>query len=34
VQAIAQEFFTTEQIALGMLGRIGDLRLTREDLVC
>jgi predicted Zn-dependent peptidase len=34
VQAIAQEFFTTEQIAVGLLGRLGDISLTREDVVC
>ncbi|HEX4773603.1 MAG TPA: pitrilysin family protein [Bryobacteraceae bacterium] len=34
VQAIAREFFNTEQIAVGMLGRIGDISLGREDLVC
>jgi predicted Zn-dependent peptidase len=34
VQRIAQEFFSTDAIALAMLGRIGDLEITREDLVC
>ncbi|MBV9265647.1 MAG: insulinase family protein [Acidobacteriaceae bacterium] len=34
VQAIAQEFFKTENIALAMLGRIGDMQITRDDLVC
>jgi predicted Zn-dependent peptidase len=34
VQAIAQEFFATENIALAMLGRLGDIDVTREDLVC
>ena len=34
VQAIAREFFSTEQIAIGMLGRIGDISIEREDLVC
>jgi predicted Zn-dependent peptidase len=34
VQAIAQEFFTTENIALAMLGRLGDIDVSREDLVC
>ncbi len=34
VQAIAQEFFSTENIALAMLGRLGDIEVTREDLVC
>ena len=34
VQAIAREFFNTEQIAIGMLGRIADVNISREDLVC
>ena len=34
VQKIAQEFFRTEDIALAMLGRLGDLAITRDDLVC
>ena len=34
VQMIAQQFFRTEDIALAMLGRLGDLALTRDDLVC
>lgn len=34
VQKIAQEFFHTENIALAMLGKLGDLKVTREDLVC
>lgn len=34
VQAIAGEFFNTDQIAVGMLGRLGDMKLEREDLVC
>jgi predicted Zn-dependent peptidase len=34
VQMIAQEFFTTENIALAMLGRIGGIELTRDDLAC
>ena len=34
VQTIAEEFFTTENMALAMLGRIGGVELTREDLVC
>lgn len=34
VQNIAQEFFTTENIALAMLGRIGGIEFTRDDLVC
>jgi predicted Zn-dependent peptidase len=32
VQRIAQEFFQPESIALAMLGRLGDIKLTREDL--
>jgi predicted Zn-dependent peptidase len=34
VQRIAQQFFTTDTIALAMLGRLGDLKITREDLAC
>jgi predicted Zn-dependent peptidase len=34
VQAIAQAFFRTEDIALAMLGKLGDIAVTREDLVC
>jgi len=34
VQMIAQKFFTTDTIALAMLGRLGDLKVTREDLTC
>ncbi len=34
VQAIAQEFFKPENIALAVLGRIGDMQVEREDLVC
>ncbi len=34
VQMIAQEFFRTEDIALAMLGRLGDLQITRDDLTC
>jgi predicted Zn-dependent peptidase len=34
VQSIAKQFFTTDQIAVGILGRIGDITVTREDLVC
>jgi predicted Zn-dependent peptidase len=34
VQMIAQEFFTTDNIALAMLGRMGGLELTRDDLAC
>jgi predicted Zn-dependent peptidase len=34
VQGIAQEFFTRENIALAMLGRIGDMKVDREGLGC
>lgn len=34
VQAIAHQFFTTENIALAMLGRVKSMDITREDLVC
>ncbi len=34
VQAIADEFFGPDNIALAMLGRLSDVRVTREDLVC
>ncbi len=34
VQMIAQEFFRPDDIALAMLGRLGDLEITRDDLVC
>jgi len=34
VQQIAREFFRSESIALAMLGRLGDVKLTREDLAC
>lgn len=34
VQKIAQEFFHNEKIALAMLGRLGDLEITRDDLAC
>jgi predicted Zn-dependent peptidase len=34
VQAIADEFFQSENIALAMLGRLSDVKVTREDLVC
>ncbi len=34
VQSIAQEFFKPEDIAIAMLGRLNDVRVTREDLVC
>jgi predicted Zn-dependent peptidase len=34
VQLIAQEFFGSDNIALAMLGRLGDLEVTREELAC
>jgi predicted Zn-dependent peptidase len=34
VQNIAQEFFSTENIALAMLGRLGAIEFTRDDLIC
>ena len=34
VQAIAAEFFQPENIAVAMLGRLNDISVTREDLVC
>jgi len=34
VQAIAEEFFCGDNIALAMLGRIGGVEVQREDLVC
>ncbi len=34
VQMIAQEFFETENIALAILGRLGDTQIAREDLIC
>ncbi len=34
VQSIAREFFQPESIALTMLGRLGAVKLTRDDLVC
>jgi predicted Zn-dependent peptidase len=34
VQMIAQEFFRTESVALAMLGRLGEINITRDDLVC
>jgi predicted Zn-dependent peptidase len=34
VQAIAAEFFNTENMALAMLGRLGDIAITRDDLTC
>ncbi|MBV8549832.1 MAG: insulinase family protein [Acidobacteriaceae bacterium] len=34
VQRIAAEFFTTENLALAMLGRLSGIEVTRDDLVC
>ncbi|MDQ2773604.1 MAG: insulinase family protein [Acidobacteriota bacterium] len=34
VQAIAQDFFKTENIALAMLGRLGEIDVSREELAC
>lgn len=34
VKKIAQEFFRTENVALAMLGKLGDNHITRDDLVC
>lgn len=34
VRKIAQEFFRTENIALAMLGRVGEAEVTRDDLIC
>jgi predicted Zn-dependent peptidase len=34
VQSIAREFFRTENIALAMLGRLGAIEISRDDLVC
>lgn len=34
VQKIAQEFFGNDTIALAMLGRLGDVKITRDDLTC
>ncbi|HZS54955.1 MAG TPA: pitrilysin family protein [Bryobacteraceae bacterium] len=34
VQMIAQEFFGADNIALAMLGALGDLQVTREELAC
>jgi predicted Zn-dependent peptidase len=34
VQRIACEFFTTENVALAMLGRLGGIEMTRDKLVC
>jgi len=34
VQQVAQEFFRSEDIAVATLGRLGDLSITRDDLIC
>jgi len=34
VQAMAQQFFTTENLALAMLGRVKSMGITRDDLAC
>ncbi len=34
VRQIAHEFFQTDNIALAMLGKLGDLHISRDDLVC
>jgi predicted Zn-dependent peptidase len=34
VREVAQEFFRSEDIGVAMLGRLGDLTVTREDLTC
>jgi predicted Zn-dependent peptidase len=34
VQAVAEEFFTTDNIALAMLGRLSEISVTRDDLAC
>jgi predicted Zn-dependent peptidase len=34
VQDLAQQFFSTEGVALAMLGRLGDMKIERGDLVC
>jgi predicted Zn-dependent peptidase len=34
VQMIAQEFFGPDNIALAMLGALGDLQVDREELAC
>ena len=34
VQEVAQGFFRSESIAVAMLGRLGDLTVTRDDLIC
>jgi predicted Zn-dependent peptidase len=34
VQRIAQEFFGSDNVALAMLGRLGDMQIWREELAC
>ncbi len=34
VQDIAQEFFRPEDVAVAMLGRVGGMEITRDDLAC
>ena len=34
VQVLARDFFTTENVALAMLGRLGEIQITRDDLLC
>ena len=34
VQSIAHEFFQAESIAVAMLGRLGEIKVSRQDLVC
>ena len=34
VQVLARDFFTTENVALAMLGRLGEVQITRDDLIC
>ena len=34
VQQVAHEFFSTEKVALAMLGRVNGMEITREDLAC
>ena len=31
---MAQQFFTTENLALAMLGRVKSMGITRDDLAC
>lgn len=34
VQRVARELFRPELLSLTLLGNLGDLQITREDLVC